>query len=149
IQAPEDEIAKHKGRYDAGYDAIRRARFEKMKQLGIVPENLQWSETVGDWDKVENKDWEKHLMEVYAAMITRMDTGIGRLVETIEAQGKLDNTIIMFLQDNGGCAESMWRDRNIMPKGELKPVGPNEMPGGSMPPAQTRDGRPVRTGPNT
>jgi len=147
IQAPEDEIALHKGKYDAGYDVIRKARFEKMKELGIVDKALKWSETVGNWDKVQDKAWEARFMEVYAAMITRMDKGIGRIIETLRAEGKLDNTIVMFMQDNGGCAEPMWRDRMIAPrKDELKPVGPNENRA-SAPPSQTRDGRPVRTGP--
>lgn len=148
LQAPEEEIAKHKGKYDVGYDAIRRARFDKMKKLGLVEEDLQWSPTVGDWDKVENKEWEARNMEVYAAMMTRMDTGIGKLVEHLRASGMLENTMVMFMQDNGGCAEPMWRDRQIPFPGEIKPLGPDERQRGIMPPMQTRDGRLVRTGPD-
>jgi len=146
LQAPEEEIARQKGRYDAGYDAIRQQRLEKMKKLGLIPADLQTSPTVGDWDKVEDKACETRQMETYAAMLHRMDAGIGKLVERLKADGTLENTIILYLQDNGGCAEEMWRDRQMTMPGELKPLNPDQHPR-IMPPMQTRDGRLVRTGP--
>jgi len=146
LHAPEDEIARQKGKYDAGYDAIRKARFEKMKELGLIDKELQWSPTVGDWSGVENKPWEARTMETYAAMVARMDTGIGRIVETLRDEGKLDNTIIMFMQDNGGCAETIGRENRDDYATNLKPMGPDELQTKIWPPMQTRDGRPVRTG---
>jgi arylsulfatase len=109
MQAPAEEIAKYKGKYDVGYEPIRRARLEKMKKLGLL--DPQWKDTpsVGDWSKVPDKAWEARCMEVYAAMITRMDEGIGRLVETLKKNGQYENTLILFLQDNGACAEDMGR----------------------------------------
>lgn len=148
MQAPDDEIAMQKGKYDAGYDAIRKARFERMKELGLVDKNLQWSPTVGDWSKVKDKRWEARNMETYAAMLHRMDTGIGRIVDQLKADGRLENTMIMFLQDNGGCAESGWRDQPTTYPANLKPMKPDQFQKAIWPPMQTRDGRPVRTGPD-
>lgn len=145
LHAPEDEIAKNKGKYDAGYDVIRRARFEKMKKLGIVKDDVPFTESVGDWDKVENKAWEARTMETYAAMVHRMDTGVGRIVEKLKSDGLLDNTLIMYMQDNGGCAETIGRE-NTAKYADYKPMGPNDLQKKIWPPMQTRDGRPVKTG---
>lgn len=105
LQAPADEIAKHKGRYDAGYDAVRQARIEKMKNLGLINADFTPAPTVGNWSAVPDKAREANLMETYAAMMTRMDTGIGAIMDTLKEQGKLDNTIVLYMQDNGACAE--------------------------------------------
>jgi arylsulfatase len=151
MHAPEGEIAKYKGKYDAGYDAIRRARFERLKKLGLVPADSKLTETVGDWNAVENKAWETRCMEVYAAMIDRMDQGIGRIVEELVKTGRLDNTLVLFLQDNGACAEITGRRSNITPierpdKPTLPPLGPDFIDTVVIP-KQTRDGYPVRQGP--
>ena len=74
----EEDIAKYKGKYDGGYEPIRRARFERPKQLGLIEPKRSCRRTAGDWDNVANKAWEARCMEVYAAMIDRMDQGIGR-----------------------------------------------------------------------
>jgi len=143
---PED-IAKYKGRYDAGYTAIREARLKRMKELGLIDERWETSPQFGDWSKVENKAWEARCMEVYAAMIDRMDQGIGRIVETLRQQGKLDNTLIFFMQDNGGCQETVGRQ----PDGPgLKnfPVIADDAIRLDVHPKQLRDGRPVRHGPD-
>jgi len=87
-------------------------------------------------------------MEVYAAMIDSMDQGIGRIVAQLEQQGQLDNTLILFLQDNGGCAEGYGRHPPHKPyPTDLKPMGSDELQTKIWPPMQTRDGRPVRVGP--
>src|SRR5690606_24055537 len=91
--------------------------------------------------------WEARNMEVYAAMIHRMDTGIGRIIDKLEKDGELDNTLIMFLQDNGACAEGIARENRTDYPTDLKPMGPNELQTKIWPPMQTRDGRPVKTGP--
>ncbi len=150
---PED-IAKHKGQYDAGYEPIRKSRFEKAARLGLIDPKQKISPQAEDWEKVADKKWESACMEVYAAMIDRMDHGIGKIVAELKRTGQLDNTLVFFLQDNGGCAEGMGRTEqkghpNILrpEKPTLPVMKPEEFPGlGGVPP-QTRDGYPVRMGP--
>jgi arylsulfatase len=147
LHALEEDIAKYKGKYDAGYDVIRKARFEREKQLGVIDSKWNWNETVGDWNAVENKAWEARCMEVYAAQIDRMDQGIGRLVAALEKNGQLQNTLIFFLQDNGACAEAMGRNGNT-PRPEkptMEPLKPGDIVT-STSPKRTRDGRPVLGG---
>jgi arylsulfatase A-like enzyme len=144
---PED-IAKYKGKYDGGFAPIRAARLKRLKELGILDPSTELSPPSDDWEQVEDKAWEARNMEVYAAMIDNMDQGIGRIVAEIERQGKLDNTLILFLHDNGGCAEGFGRYPPHEPyPTDLKPMGPDELQTKIWPPMQTRDGRPVRVGP--
>ncbi len=150
---PED-VARTKGRYDGGYEPIRQARHEKAIKLGLIDPKWNLTPTVGDWDKVPGKAWESACMEVYAAMIERMDQGVGKLVAELKRTGRLDNTLILFLQDNGACAEIMGRSGTkehpsiARPeKPTLRPLSPEALlPVGVVPP-QTRDGFPVRMGP--
>jgi len=110
MHALDKDIAKYRGKYDEGYAAIRAKRVEKMKKLGILPDSWQISPKEGKpWSEVKNKEWEARCMEVYAAMIDNMDQGIGRIIDELEKKGELDNTLILFLQDNGGCHESYGR----------------------------------------
>jgi arylsulfatase A-like enzyme len=109
MHALPQDIAKYKGHYDGGYGPIREAREWKMKKLGLIEPKLELAPQVGDWNKVENKQWEVDCMEVYAAMIDNMDQGVGRIVGALEKNGQLDNTLIMFFQDNGGCQEGVGR----------------------------------------
>ena len=93
-------------------------------------------------------------MEVYAAMIDRMDQGVGAIIAQLKRAGQLDNTLVFFLQDNGGCAEPMGRtpqkDHPNIPRPE-KPTLPPLKPDALLPPTtvppQTREGFPVRMGP--
>lgn len=147
MQAPEEEIAKYKGKYDGGYEPIRAARLARLKELGLLPAGAELSPQFGEWDKVENKAWEARCMEVYAAMITRMDRGIGRIVDELKAEGRLDNTLILFLQDNGGCGEETGRKSNGPGPEKLKPRGPDELQLSVTPPMFTREGKWVRSGP--
>ncbi|MEZ6139030.1 MAG: arylsulfatase [Zavarzinella sp.] len=151
---PED-IAKYRGKYSAGYEAIRKARFEKAVKLGLIDPMQGMVSGTGDWDAVKNKEFEEACMEVYAAMIDRMDQGIGQIIKSLEATKQLDNTLILFMQDNGGCAEGMGRTPNkTHPDGPRpgKPVYPplknTDLGNGGIVPDQTRDGFPVRMGPN-
>src|SRR5690606_32105999 len=147
MHALEEDIARYKGRFDAGYDALRRERVKRLKKLGLLPPQWEVTPTAGDWESVEHRAWELRCMEVYAAMITCMDRGIGRIVEELRRQGRLDNTLILFLQDNGACAEEWGRRPSDGPDpATLRPLRPEELPDGPVP-KQTRDGRPVRTGP--
>lgn len=147
MHALEKDIAKYRGRYDAGYQAIRAARLERMKQLGLVPAGAELSPGAAEWAEVKDKAWEARCMEVYAAMIDCMDQGIGRVVEELRKGGQLDNTLILFLQDNGGCAEPMGRNANRPAPPDLAPMAAGQLQPAIWPPMQTRDGRWVRTGP--
>jgi arylsulfatase len=147
MHAREQDIAKYRGKYGGGYDPIRHARFESAQKLGLIGENVELSPDAGDWMKIKNRPWEARCMEVYAAMVDCMDRGIGRIVEQLREQNQLDNTLIFFLQDNGGCAEPMSRmQSNGDGPGNLKPFGPDDLQPQIWPPMQTRDGRWVRRG---
>jgi arylsulfatase len=143
---PED-VAKYRGKYDAGYEAIREARFARMKEMGIIDPGWRMSPTAGDWKAVEHKEWEARCMEVYAAMVDRMDQGIGRLVAALGESGQLENTLILFLQDNGGCAETTGRspDRDRPPAPTFPPIAPTALRQDVIP-KQTREGWPVLGG---
>jgi arylsulfatase len=150
---PED-IAKYKSQYDAGYDPIRKARFEKAAKLGLIDPKQTMTATVGNWDKVADKKWEAACMEVYAAMVDRMDQGVGKIIEELKRTKQFDNTLILYMQDNGGCAEAQGRagnkDHPNIERPEKPTLSPLKadalLPPGSVPP-QTRDGFPVRMGP--
>lgn len=148
LHAPEKDIAKYKGKYDEGFEPIRRARFERLKELGLIDRKAVLPPPPIGWEEVEDKAWEARNMEVYAAMIDNMDQGIGRIVGQLEKSGRLENTLILYLHDNGGCAEHMGRHPHPPnPKRELKPFGPDDHQPNVWPPMQTRDGRWVRRGP--
>ncbi len=104
---PED-IAKYRGKYMDGWDELRRRRLSRMVELGIIDRTWKLTDRdAPDWATLSEArrrelDWR---MAIYAAMIDRMDQNIGRLVKTLEELGRLDNTLILFLADNGGCAE--------------------------------------------
>ncbi len=147
MHALEKDIQKYKGRYDAGYEAIRTERLKRLKQLGFINADLSLAAATDNWNQTKNNAWEARCMEVYAAMIDSMDQGIGRIIDQLEATGELDNTLIFFLQDNGGCAETVGRADNGTGPDNLKPFGPDGLQPRITPPMQTRDGRWVRTGP--
>lgn len=148
MHALEEDIAKYKGRYDAGYGPSRQARLQQAQKLGLIAPHWTMTAQDADWNQVDNKAWEARCMEVYAAMVDRMDQGIGRIVEELRGQKRLDDTLIFFLQDNGGCAEPMGRRSNAAKIRQVhyEPFGPNDLQPQLAPPMQTRDGRPVRTG---
>lgn len=106
---PED-IARYKGMYDAGYEAVRNNRYLKQKGMGIVSEKHILSEpTFRPWDSLceEERRTEARKMEVYAAMIDRMDMNIGRVVTWLKDNGKFDDTLIIFVSDNGASNETV------------------------------------------
>lgn len=129
LQARPEDIAKYKGKYSKGWDKIREERFQRMKEIGILNEDVVLSPAEGNsnqsrgsshkgwedirtkwpsyypWDSMtkeeqEDKDLE---MAVFAAMIDRMDQNIGRVLAKLEAAGEMDNTLILFFTDNGSC----------------------------------------------
>src|SRR5439155_11034518 len=109
LHAPAETIAKYKGKYDGGYEPIRAARYERMKATGVIDPRWELTPPPQKWEDQPNKAWEARCMEVYAAQIDRMDQGIGQIVEALEKSRQMDNTLILFLQDNGACAEPMGR----------------------------------------
>ncbi len=145
---PED-IAKYEGKYDGGYAPTRQARLEKLKALGLLNKNGIPAPMVGNWANQSDQEWEAACMEVYAAMVDRMDQGIGKIVDHLQSAGEMENTLILFLQDNGGCAEGMGRRSNLDQIADIQyePLGLNGLQPKIWPPMQTRDGRPVKTGP--
>ena len=149
MHALEEDIARYDGVYDAGFDAIRKGRLERARKLGVLEEHWKMSPARKDWETTENRDWEIRSMEVYAAMVDRMDQGIGRIVDELERTGCLDDTLLIYLQDNGGCAEGYGRKSNAASIAGLlhEPLGRDGLQRKIWPPMQTRDGRPVRTGP--
>ncbi|AJR03725.1 arylsulfatase [Siansivirga zeaxanthinifaciens] len=114
IQAKEEDIAKYQGKYMEGWDVLRKKRFEKMKKLGIIPENTLLSEKdpdIPDWETLtesEKIEMDKR-MAIYAAQIDCMDQGIGQIISTLKKHKQLDNTVIMFVSDNGGCLQPISR----------------------------------------
>lgn len=151
MHAKEKDIAKYKGRYDAGYDAIRAARVEKMRALGLIDPRWRTApQEGGAWEEVPDRDFELRCMEVYAAMIDCLDQGIGRIITTLKNTGQYENTLILFLQDNGGCAEGMGRKDDEPPPARadrptLPPLAADYLQP-DMIPKQTRDGYPMRQG---
>jgi arylsulfatase len=148
LHAKASDLAKYKGRYDAGYEPVRAARRAKLGQLGLL--NEKWGEVppAEKWDDVKNKPFESRCMEVYAAMVDCMDQGVGRIIAELKAQGQWENTMVLFLQDNGGCAEGVGRGTNFTARAgrpTLAPMDKNERQYDSTP-KQTRDGWPVRQG---
>lgn len=105
MQAPAETIAKYKGRYDAGYEVLRAQRLERQKKLGLVALDQQPHplDGVKPWDSLtpEQKAFEARKMEVYAAMVDRMDQNVGRVIAELKRTGRYDNTVIIFLSDNG------------------------------------------------
>lgn len=119
LQAPQEEIDKYRGKYSEGWIAVREARIEKMKKLGLVgadwvpaaPEEAR----LRDWNALSDadRDFQDYIMATYAGMVDRIDQNIGRIVEHLKASGALDNTLILFFSDNGACEATMLREREL------------------------------------
>ena len=110
LHAHPEDIAKYKGRFDAGWDQLREQRLARLVASGIL--DAQWQLTARDprqppWTEAEHKAWLANCMEVYAAQIDRMDQGIGRILAALQDMGQLDDTLVIFLSDNGACAEDI------------------------------------------
>jgi len=153
MHAKPEDIAKYKGMFDEGWDVLRESKYRQMVEMGLIKQEWKLSEkdNIPDWEDVELKDWYRSLMEVYAAMVDCMDQGIGRVMNALEKRGIKDNTLVFFLQDNGGCAEEFGFRDSIQPhhkdveSDEIRPMGKNELQT-EMVPKYTRDGRPVMVG---
>lgn len=114
LHAHEEDIDRYRGRFDEGWDRLRSARLARLVEEGLIEPDTRLSERdprVPAWESVADPAWEASRMETYAAQVDRMDQGIGRLLDALERTGRLDNTLIIFLSDNGGCAEEMPPDK--------------------------------------
>ena len=110
LHARDEDIARYHGTFDEGWDILRERRMKRLREFGILDDSAALSDrdpTQPAWSDVEYKDWQARRMEVYAAQIDRMDQGVGRIVAALEATGSLDDTLIMFLSDNGGSDEGL------------------------------------------
>jgi len=128
LHAPAEEIAAYRGAYDEGWRALREARYRRQLAAGLFEEEttpLPANSSGRAWQDVERKAWESAHMEVHAAMVTRLDRGIGQVVATLEETGELDNTLVLFLSDNGASPERGY-------------------PPGFDRPGSLRDGTPIR-----
>jgi len=126
---PED-IAKYRGRYRQGWEELRRQRYARQLEMGLIDESWELTDTDSesyDWETADH-EFEDLRMAVYAAMIDRMDQNIGRLLATLEELGVADDTLVLFLSDNGGCAEEPGgrdpAERRPGPKDDYVAVGP-------------------------
>ncbi|BCM92596.1 arylsulfatase [Abditibacteriota bacterium] len=111
LQAPAADIARWRGKYKAGWDKLRQARYERQIKMGLVDKKWPLSPrlpVVPAWDTLTpaQKDRYDNIMAIYAAVVEHMDSSIGRLIDGLKQRGELDNTLILFLSDNGGNAES-------------------------------------------
>ena len=134
LHALPEDIAKYEGKYDGGWDQLRARRYRRMIELGIIDSSFTLSprhSKVPAWTDLsaDRQAWEARQMEVYAAQIDRMDQNIMRILNVLRKRGELENTLIFFLADNGGCHVELPPSRT-----------------GPFLPDTTREGRPVRNG---
>jgi arylsulfatase A-like enzyme len=125
LHALPEDIEKYKGKYMEGWDVIRQERYERLVKLGLIDKKWAMSARGADrhrsfsdippWEQVEEKRAEDLNMAVYAAMVDRMDQNIGRILNKLKELDAEDNTLIMFLSDNGGCPYERNRTEDIPP----------------------------------
>ena len=119
LHALTEDIEKFSGQYAGGWDSLRQVRYQKMQEMELLYDTWPLTDRfvhkenpslTPSWDSLsyeEKQKWEKR-MAVYAAMVYRMDAGIGRIVEQLKTSGQYENTLIMFLSDNGACHEPIY-----------------------------------------
>jgi arylsulfatase len=133
IHAREADVVRHLERYRAGWDAVRQRRHGRLSELGLLRAPLApRDERVAAWESAGPKEWLARRMAVYAAMVEQMDRGIGKVLDALEGRGMAKDTLVLFLSDNGACAEE------IGPEGRSQHF-----------PRRTRDGREIRLGNGT
>ena len=131
LHAPEEDIARYEGQYRGGWEELRTGRHEKLKSEGVVDEKWEISPRDSDsppWDEVTEPDWQDIRMAVYAAQVDRVDQGVGRILAALRSAGAYDNTLIMFLSDNGGCAEFLAEDGSLPQPARYGGVSPDGTP---------------------
>lgn len=139
LHAREEDVARYRGRYADGWDVLRERRMRQLLDAGVLDETAKLSErdpTQPSWSAAEHREWQARRMEVYAAQVDRMDQGIGRIVRSLEETGCFEDTLVIFLSDNGASAEHLplWDDaERFQARSDLLRT-------------RTRDGRPVQIG---
>ena len=128
IEAPASEVAKYRGKYLKGWDVIRKERFEKQEELGLAGPGWNFSErpaAIPAWDTLDakSKDFEDLRMATFAAMVDGVDQGVGRVLKTLEELGVRDNTLVIFLNDNGASPNDRVRKGNFGTPGTTWNVG--------------------------
>lgn len=130
LHALPEDIKKYENRYKDGWQHIREERYKRQKEMKLFGQSdnfLSARPFKDSWEDNPNKEWDSYAMAVHAAMVDRMDQGIGKVIEALERNGKLDNTLILFLSDNGCSNENC----------QNYPEGENDRP------AETRDGKKI------
>jgi len=150
LHARPETIQKYEESFDSGWDELRERRYERMRAMELVNSDLPPRDEASiPWDQEENKAWQVQRMQVYAAMVDEMDQGIGRILNAIRESGVEDNTLVVFLSDNGASAEGHLNNTierkgtpwvsgvipTFAPDGE--PVIPGDIPGLALGPATT------------
>lgn len=124
LQAPEAYLNKYQGQYDQGYDSVRLARIERMQKLGLIAKGMPPAQPLlanagmPKWEQLspEQQKIEARKMEIYAAMVDNLDHNVGRLLDYLRESGQYDNTLIVFMSDNGAAGENHQ---------QFYPAGPN------------------------
>lgn len=128
LHALPEDIEKYRDIYKCGWEEIRNARYERQKEMGLFggrKDFLSERQFKDSWEENPTAEWDARAMAVHAAMVDRMDQGIGEVIEALEQTGELDNTLILFMSDNGCSSEACQ----------------NYSPGDNDRPDMTRDGR--------
>ncbi|MHB9141863.1 MAG: sulfatase-like hydrolase/transferase, partial [Paludibacter sp.] len=134
LHAKPEDIAKYKGKYNAGWDALRRTRYNKMAKMGVIDTTkvpYATNESGRLWQNETHQGWEAENMEVHAAMVDCVDQGIGKIIAKLKETGEYDNTIIFFMSDNGASPErygSSGFDRQSMIRNGATIHYPSEYP---------------------
>ncbi len=120
LHAPEEAVKKYKGKYDAGWDQLRKKRYAKQVKTGLIPKKFMLSPRaphVPAWNQIKDteKIWEAKRMEVFAAMIDLVDQNVGRLINDLKRRKVFDDTLFLFCADNGGCPFERTKGRNLKP----------------------------------
>lgn len=126
LHASPEDINEQRGRYDAGWDKTREARWRRQQSLDLFRGSLRLSDrdaSVPAWEDSSDRAWQAQRMEVYAAQITRLDKGVGQILDKLDAAGITNDTLVIFLSDNGGCAEEIPAGLTKLPFPKQTPAG--------------------------
>jgi arylsulfatase len=120
LQVDKSFWKKYEGKYENGYEELRKKRMKSLKKAGMIPENAvmpPWHPRVTPWDSLslEEQKRESRKMELYAGMVDNLDYNIGRLIDYLKDIGEYENTLIVFMSDNGAAAEDFYHDSHYGP----------------------------------
>ena len=113
LQVPDEYLDLYAGRYDDGYDSLRERRFDSLKEAGIIPLDAPLpprNPAITPWEELsaDEQNFESRMMELYASMVDNLDDHVGRLIEYLKQNDLYDNTLIVFMADNGAAAEDFF-----------------------------------------